>query len=63
VLIGYMHTTDASMRRCAAYKGNFLRAWKIEICDILPPTAQKPLVLLARHGSPDTETGHCDLLG
>ena len=53
VLVGDVHVADASVRHRAAHEGDFARAGKTEIRDILAAPAQKSVVLLARNGRPD----------
>jgi hypothetical protein len=58
VRIGHVHVANAPVRHRAAHEGDFARAGKAEISDVLAAPAQKSIVLLAQNGSPDPLASH-----
>jgi hypothetical protein len=58
VRIGHVHVANAPVRHRAAHEGDFARAGKAEISDVLAAPAQKSVVLLAQNGSPDPLASH-----
>jgi hypothetical protein len=58
VRVGNVHVANAAVRHRAAHEGDFARAGKAEISDVLALPAQKSLVLLAQNGSPDPLASH-----
>jgi hypothetical protein len=58
VRIGHVHVANAPVRHRAAHEGDFARAGKAEISDVLAAATQKSIVLLAQNGSPDPLASH-----